>query len=642
MKSLVFVLLMLFFQAIAFGQGTFIKTINTANSGRNVRVLQTNDQGIAVFSLDSLKLYKFNSCGNPEWAKQYSIPIGFYPGDIIKTQNGGFALLNRIPFGNVTAFSVTLLDAAGAVVWSISYEDQDFEQYPYTISQDVNGDFVVLSNASPLVMQGYFNSITRLDGNGNLRWTKFYTFGPIWGGAILTSDNGILARIGNTLIKTDNAGNIQWANWFLTSSHHLAAIEVSDGYIFTGYTDSNKISFHKLDRQGNLLWGGRKVLNYTGIPPLLYKKSNGNFVGIFNKTVSGKNYVPVIEFDKDLTVVKQSAVRSTQNGTNLHGWNVGFSDENATILAGTTSSPAGGSSLFFARTDNLFHTGCDTTLAAAITTEPVTHNAASSNVLSHTFQVANKTVPVKTIPATTTTLCGHFTPVQANIHSDSLLCAGSPLQLQDRSGVSFSAYLWSTGETTPTISVNKPGKYWLRATYNCGTQTSSDTVTVSEFVFPQPALTSDTAICGAKPVLINAEIPGATYQWQDGSANPIYYATKPGKYEVDITLGNCSKTFSVQIEDFEKLRMPNVFTPNGDGLNETFAPLEMCGIAAATLKIYNRWGQLLYTTSDIGKGWDGFVNDNKKAAGVYFYLLEYSDFRGNLKRKKGWVELAGN
>src|SRR5688572_14261971 len=99
MKTLLAVSIIFLFQITVFGQGTFIKTINGMHFGRNTRIFQTNDQGIAVFSLDSLKLYKFNSCGNPEWAKQYNIPIGFYAGNIINTQNGGFALLNRIPFG---------------------------------------------------------------------------------------------------------------------------------------------------------------------------------------------------------------------------------------------------------------------------------------------------------------------------------------------------------------------------------------------------------------------------------------------------------------------------------------------------------------------------------------------------------------
>src|SRR5688572_10390790 len=178
MKKLLPGLLLLLYHFTGFGQGTFVKTINGMHFGRNTRVFQTNDQGIAVFSLDSLKLYKFNSCGNPEWAKQYNIPIGFYPGNIIKTQNGGYALLNRIPSGNIYHTVVTLLHASGTIIWSKSIEDPNYIQFPYTISEDSNGNFIVLANASSLNQQGHFNAITKLDANGNLLWTKFYNFGP--------------------------------------------------------------------------------------------------------------------------------------------------------------------------------------------------------------------------------------------------------------------------------------------------------------------------------------------------------------------------------------------------------------------------------------------------------------------------------
>ena len=74
MKKLPLILLLLFFYIAANGQETFIKTIDGHNFGQYVRVMPANDQGFAVFSLDSLKLYKFNSCGNAEWAKNIIFP----------------------------------------------------------------------------------------------------------------------------------------------------------------------------------------------------------------------------------------------------------------------------------------------------------------------------------------------------------------------------------------------------------------------------------------------------------------------------------------------------------------------------------------------------------------------------------------
>jgi gliding motility-associated-like protein len=639
MKKILVIFVLLFFFKAANGQNTFVKSIAGLNFGQNVRVFQTADQGIAVFSLDSLMLYKFNSCGEPEWAKQYKIPkLKFYPGDINQTRNGGFILLNRIPNGANYSTSITLLSAAGNIVWDKEYKDPDYTHFPYTISEDANGDFIMVANVNQNSPNVNYNAITKLDANGNLRWTRFYNIGPIWGGAIPTSDAGILARFGNSFLKTDNTGNVQWAANIGTSDYYFPPVEVSDGYIFTGTSmPGNKISFHKVDKQGNLLWGGRKVLDYSGLSSLLYRKSNGNFAGVFTKN----GFANIIEFDKELNIIKQSALNFKPNEAFFNGKHVGFSNENTTLIAGICQiNLPNNSRLFFARTDNQFKTGCDTTLTTTITTEPVAINTITTSTASHTFTVVNKTHSFVSIPITVTSHCNSIIP--ANIRSDSLLCTGSALILKDNSGAAWHTYRWSTGETTPTITVNKPGKYWLHATNNCGSLSASDTVFVTEVPFPKPALTADTAICQDKPVLINAEIPGATYRWQNGSTNAVYHATKPGRYEVEITRGNCTKKFSVQIGDFEKLLMPNVFTPNGDDLNDNFAPMEMCGLASGTLKIFNRWGQLIYTTSEISKGWNGMVNSNKVAAGVYFYMVEYIDFSGQQKMKKGWVDLVGN
>src|SRR5688500_7204951 len=126
MKSLLSGLIIFLLHIHCFGQSTFVKTIDGMHFGRDTRVFQTADQGIAVFSLDSLKFYKFNSCGDPEWGKKYNLPISRYFGSIIQTRSGGFALLNRVPNGPTYYSVITLLDANGTVVWSKSLEDPSY------------------------------------------------------------------------------------------------------------------------------------------------------------------------------------------------------------------------------------------------------------------------------------------------------------------------------------------------------------------------------------------------------------------------------------------------------------------------------------------------------------------------------------
>jgi gliding motility-associated-like protein len=67
--------------------------------------------------------------------------------------------------------------------------------------------------------------------------------------------------------------------------------------------------------------------------------------------------------------------------------------------------------------------------------------------------------------------------------------------------------------------------------------------------------------------------------------------------------------------------MPNVFSPNGDGGNDAFVPLDYTG-TPGRLEIYNRWGQMLHSTTDLATGWNGKVNGSDAPAGTYYYIVE--------------------
>ena len=180
----------------------------------------------------------------------------------------------------------------------------------------------------------------------------------------------------------------------------------------------------------------------------------------------------------------------------------------------------------------------------------------------------------------------------------------------------FKTYKWSTGAASPSIAVNQPGFYSLPATYRCSQDTVRDTLFVDFVSFPIPSLVSDTIICSREPVILNAELAGAMYRRQDESTNPKYYVTIPGYYWVEVFLLNCTKKFNIHISDCEILTMPNVFTPNNDHTNDLFAPMDIRGIVSATLSVYNRWGEKVFTTNDLLKGWDGTNQKNKFSGGV--------------------------
>ena len=106
---------------------------------------------------------------------------------------------------------------------------------------------------------------------------------------------------------------------------------------------------------------------------------------------------------------------------------------------------------------------------------------------------------------------------------------------------SFVDYLWSNGATTPTISVNKSGKYWVDVINMFG-KTSSDTILVT---YPGNFLTQNSALCQGDSIIWNTNLPNNSYtfQWQNNSTDSTFTITQGGPYYVKVTDGNgCSAT----------------------------------------------------------------------------------------------------
>lgn len=91
---------------------------------------------------------------------------------------------------------------------------------------------------------------------------------------------------------------------------------------------------------------------------------------------------------------------------------------------------------------------------------------------------------------------------------------------------------------------------------------------------------------------------------------------------------------------FERVFIPNSFTPNGDELNSEFRPsVVFLKEEKYELTIYNRWGERIFRTTDCMKGWDGKVNGNVVKNGAYVYVLKYLDIDDRLIEKAGTVYL---
>jgi gliding motility-associated-like protein len=109
-----------------------------------------------------------------------------------------------------------------------------------------------------------------------------------------------------------------------------------------------------------------------------------------------------------------------------------------------------------------------------------------------------------------------------------------------------------------------------------------------------------------------------SYLWQNGSTSPTFTVKQGGLYKVTTT-NNCGSG-SAQINIIEqacKLYFPNAFTPNADGKNDLFKALNVFGVSKYKMNIYNRYGQILFSSSNKSEGWNGNYKGVKQASGVY-------------------------
>lgn len=146
---------------------------------------------------------------------------------------------------------------------------------------------------------------------------------------------------------------------------------------------------------------------------------------------------------------------------------------------------------------------------------------------------------------------------------------------------------------------------------------------------------------------------GATnYYWDFGNSStstlfePETMYTREDEYNIMLiskSYDGCTDTTNVLYYYIPGLWMPNSFTPNNDGLNDILKPItNRTTLAPYLLQIYNRWGQLIFESSEPDKGWDGKFNGNSCETGTYLYILQYR--QGELGRSaiavnKGLVTL---
>jgi gliding motility-associated-like protein len=200
---------------------------------------------------------------------------------------------------------------------------------------------------------------------------------------------------------------------------------------------------------------------------------------------------------------------------------------------------------------------------------------------------------------------------------------------------------------------NNPGEYLIKASFNDTTHhcSSGMTFTVTAHTQPQadfnwlpelPVEESDEVLFSS-----SSDIKMTNWQWffMNDSLKQVgeqarFLFQDPGVYPVTLIVTDekgCADTLTKAVEVFPDVHLyvPNAFSPNGDRINEVFLRIGR-GISRYELQIFNRWGELIFTTTELQQGWDGSFKGKASPPDNYTWKISYHTIHGERK------ELAGN
>lgn len=259
-------------------------------------------------------------------------------------------------------------------------------------------------------------------------------------------------------------------------------------------------------------------------------------------------------------------------------------------------------------------------------------------------------------------------PTASIIVPSNTICTGSTIAFSSISTNTPTAFTWLV---TPTIgvsylsSVDQPTTgigFTYQGTYvvslvvsnTAGSFTATQNVTVS--ITPRASFSASLSTTGFPNQinLTNYSSNATNYLWlysdtplTDNTTDATHAYTASGAYTVSLVASNtngCSDTsrYSFYISDSSGVTLPNVFTPNADGVNDVFKPIAR-GMKTMKVRIYSRYGNLVASWDNVGGHWDGYTPSGMLCeSGTYFCVMEATGFDGINYKKNGYISLFRN
>lgn len=207
---------------------------------------------------------------------------------------------------------------------------------------------------------------------------------------------------------------------------------------------------------------------------------------------------------------------------------------------------------------------------------------------------------------------------------------------------------WSNGSNTTSVGQLASGTYSVTVTdaKNCSVTATAFVPLTSgidiQFIDVKQASCLSGNDGGAAVVVSGGTTP-YEYLWSNNANVDKVQGLSAGTYTVTVTDAvNCSNTSQLQIEKSgceSYVDFPTAFSPNGDGINELFRARYSYDLKKFSLRVYNRWGEMVFETTDVSQGWNGLYKNVNQPIGVYVWVAEFAFLSGNRNTLSGNVTL---